>query len=83
LLERGRTAFLEQRCQTCHTIRGVAETARLGPDLTHVGSRIRIGAGLLRTHQGTLAGWIADPQAAVGIDGDTLRALAAYLEHLQ
>jgi cytochrome c oxidase subunit 2 len=92
LLERGRAAFLEQRCQTCHTIRGVAETARLGPDLTHVGSRIQIGAGLLRTHQGTLAGWIADPQAvkpgvfmpaAIGIDGDTLRALAAYLEHLQ
>ena len=92
LLERGRAAFLEQRCQACHTIRGVAEAARLGPDLTHVGSRIQIGAGLLRTHQGTLAGWIADPQAvkpgvfmpaAAGIDGDTLRALAAYLEHLQ
>jgi len=92
LLERGRAAFLEQRCQACHTIRGVAETARLGPDLTHVGSRAHIGAGLLRTHQNTLAGWIADPQAvkpgvfmpaAAGTDGDTLRALAAYLEHLQ
>lgn len=92
LLERGRAAFLEQRCQTCHTIRGVAETARLGPDLTHVGSRAHIGAGLLQTHQNTLAGWIADPQAvkpgvfmpaAAGTDGDTLRALAAYLEHLQ
>jgi cytochrome c oxidase subunit 2 len=92
LLERGRAAFLEQRCQTCHTIRGVAETARLGPDLTHVGSRTHIGAGILQTHQRTLAGWIADPQAvkpgvfmpaAAGIDGDTLRALAAYLEHLQ
>jgi cytochrome c oxidase subunit 2 len=92
LLERGRAAFLEQRCQACHTIRGVAEAARLGPDLTHVGSRAHIGAGLLRTHQSTLAGWIADPQAvkpgvfmpaAAGIDGDTLRALAAYLEHLQ
>ncbi len=92
LLERGRAAFLEQRCQACHTIRGVAETARLGPDLTHVGSRAHIGAGLLRTHRNTLAGWIADPQAvkpgvfmpaAAGTDGDTLRALAAYLEHLQ
>ena len=92
LLERGRAAFLEQRCQTCHTIRGVVETAHLGPDLTHVGSRAHIGAGLLRTHQSTLAGWIADPQAAKpgvfmpaasGTDADTLRALAAYLEHLQ
>jgi cytochrome c oxidase subunit 2 len=25
---RGRAAFLEQRCQSCHTIRGVAERAR-------------------------------------------------------
>lgn len=92
LLERGRAAFLEQRCQSCHTIRGVAETARRGPDLTHVGSRIRIGAGLLRTHQGTLAGWNADPlavkpgvfmPAAAGSDGESLRALAAYLEHLR
>jgi len=92
LLERGRTVFLEQRCQSCHTIRGVSNTARLGPDLTHVGSRMQIGAGVLRTHQGTLAGWIADPQAvkpgvfmpaASGIDGESLRALAAYLAHLK
>lgn len=90
--ERGRTVFLEQRCQACHTIRGVAETARLGPDLTHIGSRIQIGAGVLRNHEGTLAGWIADPHAvkpgvfmpaASGVDGESLRALAAYLAHLK
>jgi cytochrome c oxidase subunit II len=92
LQERGRAVFLEQRCQSCHTIRGVAETARLGPDLTHVGGRLQIGAGTLRTHEGTLAGWVADPQAvkpgvfmpaASGIDGESLRALAAYLAHLE
>ena len=92
LLERGRAAFLEQRCQVCHTIRGVAEGARLGPDLTHVGGRTHIAAGTLRNHRGTLAGWIADPQsikpgarmpAALDIDGPTLNALAAYLEHLK
>ena len=89
---RGRAAFFEQRCQNCHTIRGVAESAQLGPDLTHVGSRLQIGAGLLRNHRGALAGWIADPQAlkpgvfmpaASGIDGESLRALAAYLEGLK
>jgi cytochrome c oxidase subunit 2 len=92
LLERGRAAFLEQRCQACHTIRGVAEQSRLGPDLTHVGSRMHIAAGTLRNHRGTLGGWIADPQAikpgalmpaASDIDGETLRALATYLEHLK
>jgi cytochrome c oxidase subunit 2 len=89
---RGREVFLEQRCQSCHTIRGVAEGSRLGPDLTHVGSRMQIGAGLLRNHRGALAGWVADPQAlkpgvfmpaASGIDAGSLHALAAYLEHLQ
>jgi cytochrome c oxidase subunit 2 len=89
---RGRAVFFEQKCQSCHTIRGVAASNSLGPDLTHVGSRLQIGAGLLRTHSSTLAGWIADPQAlkpgvfmpaASSIDGESLRALAAYLEQLQ
>jgi len=92
VLEQGRAAYLAQRCQFCHTIRGVSEGGRLGPDLTHVGSRMHIGAGTLRTHRGTLGGWIADPQAikpgvfmpgAQDIDGPALRALAAYLEHLK
>ena len=92
VLDQGRAAFLAQRCQFCHTIRGVAEGGRLGPDLTHVGSRMHIGAGTLRTHRGTLGGWIADPQAikpgvfmpaSQDIDGPTLRAMAAYLEHLK
>jgi cytochrome c oxidase subunit 2 len=91
-VERGRAAFLAQRCGTCHTIRGVQEHGRLGPDLTHVGSRTHIAAGTLRNHRGTLAGWIADPQAskpgaamppARDIDGDSLRALAVYLEQLK
>ena len=100
LLERGRAAFLEQRCQACHTVRGIGgsdaggghKNALLGPDLTHVGSRLHIAAGTLRNHRGTLAGWVADPQAikpgarmpaAADLDGETLHALAAYLEHLK
>jgi cytochrome c oxidase subunit 2 len=92
LIERGRAAFLEQRCQSCHTIRSMASGARLGPDLTHVGGRLHIAAGTLRNHRGTLAGWIADPQAikpgarmpaALDIDAPTLQALAAYLEQLK
>lgn len=94
-LLRGRQAFIDQRCSACHTIRGVAgtdEQSRPGPDLTHVGGRAHIAAGTLRTHRGTLAGWIADPHsikpgvrmpAAAGMDGETLRALATYLESLE
>ena len=91
-LERGRQAFVDQRCSACHTIRGVAEGSRLGPDLTHIGSRLTIGAGMLRNHRGTLAGWIADTQGIKPgarmpsfdkMDGATLHALAAYLESLK
>lgn len=91
-LARGRQAFIDQRCGACHTIRGVTGLTDLGPDLTHVGSRMHIAAGTLRNHRGTLGGWIADPQsikpgvrmpAASGMDGETLRALASYLEHLK
>ena len=108
LLERGRQAFVDQRCGACHAIRGIdangasgatgvngaaaADAAPLGPDLTHVGSRLHIAAGTLRNHRGTLAAWIADPQsikpgarmpAATELDGETLRALATYLESLK
>jgi cytochrome c oxidase subunit II len=89
---RGRDAFIAQRCNACHTVRGVAEGGALGPDLTHVGSRLSIGAGTLATHRGTLAGWLADPQAskpgarmpgAGELDGESLRALATWLEQLK
>ncbi|MES2756359.1 MAG: cytochrome c oxidase subunit II [Pseudomonadota bacterium] len=96
ILERGRQAFLDQRCSACHTIRGVGAdaggNARLGPDLTHVGSRMHIAAGTLQNHRASLADWIADPQrtkpgarmpGAVDIDAATLNALATYLEHLK
>ncbi len=92
VLQRGRTAFLEQRCQACHTIRGVSEDTRLGPDLTHVGSRMHIGAGTLRTRRDSLTSWIANPHAAKpgvfmpasqDLDRETLDALATYLEHLK
>ncbi|SEN11624.1 cytochrome c oxidase subunit 2 [Duganella sp. CF517] len=99
-VERGRRAFDEQRCAACHTIRTRpgANTptdnggAALGPDLTHVGSRLYLGAGTLRNGQGALVAWIADPHvakpgvrmpASADMDGATLRALAAYLEQLK
>ena len=92
LLARGRDAFVAQRCNACHTVRGVAEAGRLGPDLTHVGSRLYLGAGTLPNHAGSMARWIADTQAVKpgarmpssgDMDSATLQALAAWLEQLQ
>nr|WP_315249984.1 c-type cytochrome [uncultured Duganella sp.] len=99
-VDAGRRAFEQQRCAACHVVRGVSEgvAARpageggVGPDLTHVGSRLYIGAGTLRNDRGALAAWIANPHgfkpgvrmpASADMDGATLQALAAYLEQLK
>lgn len=59
---RGRDAFLAQRCDACHAVRGVAEAGRLGPDLTHVGSRLHLGAGSLPNTGAAMADWVAHVQ---------------------
>lgn len=94
---RGSQVFIEQRCASCHTIRGLTDgdganlTTPLGPDLTHVGSRLTLAAGTLANRRGALAAWIADPHAikagvrmpAASMTSADLNALTAYLEQLQ
>jgi cytochrome c oxidase subunit 2 len=87
-----RNGFFEQHCGACHTVRGTPAAGRLGPDLTHVGSRRSIGAGLLPANAGAFAGWIASSQhlkpgnlmpSFPHFGGEELRALAGYLESLR
>jgi cytochrome c oxidase subunit 2 len=59
----GLSLFLSSGCAACHTIRGTPAKGLAGPDLTHVGSRQTLGAGILPNNPGTMAGWIADAQA--------------------
>jgi cytochrome c oxidase subunit 2 len=88
----GQALFMSSGCLACHTIRGTGAMSSNGPDLTHVGSRLSIAAGNFPTHQGTLAGWIADSQGLKPGNhmpsfpvflGAELRALAGYLESLE
>lgn len=58
---KGREVFLG-RCAACHTVRGTPAEGTLGPDLTHVGSRLSLGAGILPNDRGTLARWITSGQ---------------------
>jgi cytochrome c oxidase subunit 2 len=92
LLAQGGELFLASGCGTCHTIRGTPANGQLGPDLTHVGGRVSLGAGILPNNVGTIAGWIAATQhlkpgnlmpSFNAFSGSELRALAAYLESLQ
>ena len=91
-LAQGRELFLASGCGTCHTIRGTRADGQLGPDLTHLGGRLSLGAGILPNNIGTIAGWIADTQHIKPgnlmpsfkiFSGSELRALAAYLESLK
>lgn len=91
-LKLGHDAFFKGDCHTCHTIRGTAANGTDGPDLTHVGSRKSLAAGVLNNHIGTMAGWIAGPQAVKPgnkmpetpvFTGTELRALSAWLGSLQ
>lgn len=59
--QRGRERFVAAGCGSCHQVRGVVELGNVGPDLTHVGGRRTIGAGLAETSVKTLAAWIAAP----------------------
>ncbi len=96
LAERGRAIFLEQRCSACHTIRGAAEETvaanSLAPDLTHIGSRMFLGAGILRNDPQNMRDWIAQTQSFKHgarmpsfneLDAEKLHALSAYLEQLK
>ncbi|MBT2325678.1 c-type cytochrome [Variovorax paradoxus] len=92
-IERGREAFLAHRCNACHTVRGVSEESRLGPDLTHVGSRLYLGAGTLANDNAGLAQWVAHtqqlkpgarmPSSQARIDEASLQSIAAWLSQLK
>ena len=87
----GQKVFLSQSCGFCHTVRGTPAAARVGPDLTHVGSRRTLAAGTIDNSRGNLAAWIENPDRLkpgtkmppVPLDGPTLGALVAYLETLR
>jgi cytochrome c oxidase subunit 2 len=78
-------------CDYCHTVRGTNASGHIGPDLTHLASRTRIGAETIPNTPGDLAGWILDSQhikpgnlmPPLTISGDELQALLAYLEQLR
>lgn len=90
--QRGRDAFLANGCGACHTVRGTPADGLIGPDLTHVGGRLSIGAGALPNSADNLHRWIARtahikpgvlmPHFGM-LPADELRVMAVYLKGLQ
>ncbi len=57
----GRTAFFSTTCIACHAVQGTPAQGVIGPNLTRLGGRSTIGAGLLENTRANLVRWIATP----------------------
>lgn len=88
---RGQEVFLQGPCVMCHTIRGTSAASRVGPELTHVASRLTLAAGTLPNTRGHLAGWVLDSQSIkpgnrmppTSLAPGDLRMLLTYLRSLR
>lgn len=90
--KQGEELFVASGCGACHSVRGTAADGAIGPDLTHVGSRQSVGAGILSTDTEAFLSWISrtnelKPSVHMPAFGmlprEDLRALAVYLEGLK
>ncbi|MGP0173561.1 cytochrome c oxidase subunit II [Pseudomonas sp. NCHU5208] len=78
------------RCGQCHRVAGVSAGTR-GPDLSDVGSRAHLGAGVLANEPGAILRWLRQHQRLKpgnamphhdDLDPDQLGAIADWLETL-
>ena len=97
LIAKGKALFTAKTCVGCHAIRGHGAQGVTAPELTHVGARTTIAAGLLENNREQLQRWIHDPGAVkpgnkmakgyadnkVKLTADDESALVAYLESLK
>lgn len=97
LIAQGKALFASKACSTCHTVRGHQAMGVQGPDLTHIGSRTTIAAGLLENDTEQLRRWVRDPGSVkpgnkmakayndlkINMTDEEQAALVAYLESLK
>jgi cytochrome c oxidase subunit 2 len=86
LIAQGRQLFQQKNCVTCHSVRGHEGAGTTAPDLTHVGARTTIAAGLLENTKENLHRWIAHPNEVkpgnkmyVGVPTGPGMVMAGYL----
>lgn len=88
---RGQDLVLANGCGACHAIRGTTAAGVVGPDLTHVGSRLSLG-GTLPNTIAQMTEWIVNPDHAKPdalmpafgmLPADDVRAMATYLSGLR
>lgn len=88
----GERLFFASGCGGCHTIRGTPAKGKIGPDLTHVGGRLSLGAGILPNKAEYFVQWINRHQKLKPenlmppfdfFSESELRVLSAYLNDLE
>jgi cytochrome c oxidase subunit 2 len=88
----GHAAFMAHGCAACHSILGTEAAGTVGPDLSHVGSRERLGAGILPMNVDSIARFIREPDvikpgarmpAFHMLPESDVAAIAAYLAGLR
>lgn len=81
----------ENACSGCHTVRGTNAHGDVGPDLTHVASRLTLAAGTIPNRPPDLFEWIRDPQHVkpgarmpnLDLSDTQFRQIATYVEGLK
>lgn len=86
----GREDFVSLACAGCHTVRGLTD-GKVGPDLSDVGGRSQLGAGVIENNDQNLAAWINNARAfkagakmpPLVLTTDQISDLVAYLRTLR
>jgi cytochrome c oxidase subunit 2 len=58
----GLALFGQHGCGGCHTIRGTQHAGTIGPDLSRIGARRSLGAGILPPSEANIASFIRHPE---------------------
>ncbi|MBZ7927643.1 cytochrome c oxidase subunit II (plasmid) [Ensifer adhaerens] len=84
--------FVKHGCGACHRVGGTEASATLGPDLTHLGSRLTLGAGATTNTKDNIARFILAPDAVKPganmpafsmLPREDIRTIAAWLKGLR
>jgi cytochrome c oxidase subunit 2 len=87
----GQQVFMSSACIGCHMINGTAAVGKVGPNLSHFGSRTHIAGGMLENTAGNLVRWLSNPPGVkpgsimpnLHLDPADVQKLVAYLGSLQ
>ena len=92
LAKAGEQQFQLSGCIGCHTVKGnPLAQGKVGPNLTHLGSRTTIASGVLPNDAGSMHKWLSNPPGVkpgskmpnLGLNEEQIQKLTAYLEGLK